>query len=133
MHQLPLTGFARGIFACLAAAALFSAGCTGGDMDREYGVATGGSAPRGRQVIAEKDCGSCHTIPGIEDARGVVGPPLYFFARRTYVAGHLPNDTENLVRWVRSPQSVDPATAMPNLGLSDQQARDVAAYLYTIR
>lgn len=114
-------------------AALAITGCTGGNIDREYGVATGGYAPRGKQVIAEKSCGSCHTIPGIRDARGVVGPPLYFFSRRTYVAGHLPNDTENLVRWVRSPQSVDPATAMPNLGLSDQQARDVAAYLYTLR
>jgi cytochrome c1 len=114
-------------------AALVIAGCTGGDIDREYGVATGGYAPRGKKVITEKSCGSCHTIPGIRGARGVVGPPLYFFARRTYVAGHLPNDTENLIRWVRSPQSIDPATAMPDLGLSDQQARDVAAYLYTLR
>lgn len=119
------------IAALIAAFTLIA--CTGGNTDREYGIATGGSAPRGKQVISEKGCGSCHTIPGIQAARGVVGPPLYFFARRTYVAGHLPNDTENLVKWVRSPQSVDPVTAMPNLGLSDQQARDVAAYLYTLR
>lgn len=130
MLQLSLK-FRTGAFLA-AFAALISAGCRGGDIDREYGVRTGGVASRGKQVITEKGCGSCHTIPGIQDARGLVGPPLFFFARRTYVAGHLPNNTENLVRWVRSPQSVDPLTAMPNLGLSYQQARDVAAYLYTI-
>jgi cytochrome c1 len=55
-----------------------------------------------------------------------------YFSRRTYIAGELPNKPENLVRWVTSPQSVEPHTAMPNLGLTTQQARDVAAYLYTL-
>lgn len=55
-----------------------------------------------------------------------------FFSRRTYIAGELPNQPENLVRWVSSPESVEPHTAMPNLGLNQQQARDVAAYLYTL-
>lgn len=62
-----------------------------------------------------------------------MGPPLNFFARRTYIAGELPNTPENLFRWIRSPQSVEPNTAMPNLGLSEEQARDVVAYLYTLR
>lgn len=79
-----------------------------------------------------KNCGSCHTIPGINGARGQVGPPLMYFSHRTFIAGQLPNKPENLVRWVTSPQSVDPHTAMPNLGLTDQQGRDVAAYLYTL-
>jgi len=103
----------------------------GGGKDEP--VFTGGVAGHGRQVILEKNCGSCHTIPGVRGARGVVGPPLFFFSRRTYIAGQLPNSTENLVRWLRSPQSVEPGTAMPTLGLSEQQARDVAAYLYTLR
>jgi cytochrome c len=77
--------------------------------------------------------GTCHTIPGIYTARGVVGPPLYFFGRRTMVAGELPNTPENLVRWLRNPPGVEPGTAMPNLGLSDQQAQDIAAYLYTLQ
>ncbi len=98
-----------------------------------YRVATGGLAWRGKQVILEKNCGSCHTIPGIRGAYGVVGPPLFFFSRRTFIAGELPNTPANLVQWIRSPQSVEPKTAMPNLGLSEEQARDVAAYLYTLR
>jgi cytochrome c1 len=84
-------------------------------------------------VIEQKNCGACHTIPGIRRARGMVAPPLYWFSRRTFIAGQLPNTPANLVRWVQSPVSVEPRTAMPMVGLSDQEARDVAAYLYTLR
>jgi cytochrome c1 len=56
-----------------------------------------------------------------------------FFGQRTFIAGEVPNSPENLVRWIRSPKSIEPGTAMPELGLSDQDARDVAAYLYTLR
>jgi cytochrome c2 len=98
-----------------------------------YSRPTGGDAARGRDVIRQFDCGSCHTIPGISGARGLVAPPLYWFSRRSFIAGEQPNTPENLVQWVRAPQSIEPGTAMPALGLSDQQARDVAAYLYTLR
>ncbi len=108
-------------------------GCTGGRSMPGYSVRTGGVAALGVQVIQEKNCGSCHTITGIRTARGLVGPPLTLFGRRTFIAGELPNTPDNLVNWIRSPQSVNPKTAMPALGLTDQQARDVAAYLYTLR
>ena len=102
-------------------------------MPRAYRTIAGGEPSRGKRVIVQKSCGSCHTIPGIPNARGLVGPPLYFFSRRTYIAGELPNTPENLVKWISSPQSVEPKTAMPTLGLSQQQARDVAAYLYGLQ
>jgi cytochrome c len=113
--------------------ALILAGCTGGHAVRAYSIAAGGSAPAGKQVIESYNCGACHTIPGIHDAHGVVGPPLMFFSRRTMIAGELPNNPENLVRWIMNPKSVEPGTAMPDLGLTDQQAHDAAAYLYTLR
>jgi cytochrome c1 len=72
-------------------------------------------------------------IPGVRDARGLVAPPLMMFGRRTFIAGEVPNTPENLVRWIQSPQSIEAGTAMPALGLTEQQARDVAAYLYTLR
>jgi len=106
--------------------------CYGGKQEHAYEPAIGGDAARGAAVIRQADCGSCHTIPGIRAAEGVVGPPLYFFSRRTYIAGELPNTPTNLVRWIIDPRSVEPGTAMPRLGLSEQQARDVAAYLYTL-
>jgi cytochrome c1 len=120
------------IAACLGLAA---AACRGNNPEvaLAYSVPVGGDPLRGRAVIEQFDCGSCHTIPGVRGARGLVGPPLLWFSRRTFIAGELPNTPENLVRWVRAPEAVEPATAMPTVGLSDQQARDVAAYLYTLR
>lgn len=91
------------------------------------------AAIRGKSIITEKHCGSCHVIPGVAAANGLVGPPLLWFARRTFIAGELPNTPENLAHWVKNPRSVEPKTAMPNLGLSDAQASDVAAYLYTLK
>lgn len=118
----------------LAAALAAMAACSDGRATGlSYPVRTGGVPHNGAQVIAVKNCGSCHTIPGIQGAKGVVGPPLMFFGRRTFIAGQLPNTPDNLVRWIRSPQSVEQDTAMPNLGLTEQQARDVAAYLYQLR
>ena len=108
-------------------------GCEGGKTQRAFAVYTGGDSHRGAQLIQQYRCGACHVVPGIRDANGMVGPPLMFFSRRTYIAGELPNKPDNLVRWIMSPKSVEPGTAMPALGLSEQQARDVAAYLYTLR
>ena len=131
MHEgavkIALAGFLMVGLAAMAA-------CSDGrSTDISFPVRTGGVADSGAHVIATKNCGSCHVIPGIHGANGVVGPPLSFFGRRTFIAGELPNTPDNLIRWVRSPQSVEPDTAMPNLGLTDQQARDVAAYLYKLR
>lgn len=109
------------------------AGCTGGRALSMPAPTAGGDPERGAALITEYGCGQCHTIPGIRSANGVVGPPLFFFSRRVYIASGMPNTPENLVRWVRDPPSVDPHTAMPVLGLDEQQARDVAAYLYTLR
>ncbi len=107
--------------------------CTGGAMTSAYTVETGGDAHRGAALITQYRCGACHYIPGVHDARGMVGPPLIYFGERTFIAREVPNSPENLVRWIRFPKSIEPGTAMPALGLSEQEARDVAAYLYTLR
>jgi cytochrome c1 len=112
---------------------LFIVSCTGGRTISPYRVATGGNARQGKKVIQAYGCGACHVIPGIHAANGMLGPPLDFFSRRTMIAGELPNTPDNLVRWIEDPPSVEAGTAMPKLGLSDDQARDVAAYLYTLR
>ncbi len=119
-------------FALSIGAAVLS-GCTGGQTLQPYTVGTGGYAHRGQQVMMKYRCGSCHTVPGIRNANGVFGPPLIYMARRTYIAGEFPNQPDNLVHWIMSPTSMKPATAMPDLGLSEQDARDAAAYLYTLR
>ena len=112
--------------------ALALAGCSGqaGGSSEE---ANGGNVDRGRQAIERFGCGACHTIPGIEGAQASVGPTLQGIGGRARLAGDLPNSTDNLVRWIRTPQDVVPDTAMPNLGIGDRDARDIAAYLRTLR
>jgi cytochrome c1 len=47
-----------------------------------------------------------------------------------YVAGVLPNSAANLIKWIQHPRAIDPKTAMPELGVSEVEARNMAAYLY---
>jgi cytochrome c1 len=95
---------------------------------------SGGQPGQGRQVAQSRyGCGACHVIPGLPGAQGQVGPPLTQFARRSLIAGRLPNTADNLVAWLRDPQALEPGTGMPNLGVSEADARDLAAYLYTLR
>jgi cytochrome c2 len=100
---------------------------------REAAMLTGGDPGRGQAAIEAYGCGSCHTIPGIPGANTLVGPPLSGIASRAYVAGVLPNTPNNMIRWIEHPQAIDPLTAMPDLGVPDPTARDIAAYLYTLR
>jgi len=91
-----------------------------------------GDANRGRALMARYGCSSCHIIPGVA-YRGLVGPPLDHIARRAYIAGRLPNEPQTMIQWIRFPQSVDPATAMPNVGADERDARDMTAYLFTLK
>lgn len=84
---------------------------------------------RGAELIVSYGCSSCHTVAGVRGADGQVGPPLTGVAGRSYLAGRLPNNPDNLQRWIREPQAVDPGNAMPDLGVSRADARDIAAYL----
>jgi cytochrome c len=87
---------------------------------------------RGARLIQSYGCGSCHLVPGVGNAIGVVGPPLTQFARRVYVAGMVRNTPDNLMDWLMDPQAIVPGNAMPNLGVTTRDARDMAAYLYAL-
>jgi cytochrome c1 len=91
-----------------------------------------GNPGRGAILIERYGCGSCHTVPGVRGADALVGPPLTKFGARSYIAGELPNSGDNLQRWIKNPQAVEPGTAMPNLSVTDVDARDIAAYLFTL-
>jgi cytochrome c2 len=90
----------------------------------------GGNAEKGRMALARHECGVCHVIPGIPDAVGKVGPALDNYSRRSYVAGKFPNEPATLVRWIVDAPSMAPQTAMPAIAMSEQEAKDMAAYLY---
>jgi cytochrome c2 len=108
-------------FACVAALHALSAAAQPGD------------AANGRLLLRQFGCGDCHRIPGVAAAQGNAGPPLDAIAKRAYLAGRLPNTPDNMVRWIRSPKSIDPKTAMPDLSVGEAHARDMTAYLFTLR
>jgi cytochrome c1 len=112
----------------LALFMVFGAGC---DAQGPHVQVANGDPRRGEAAIRQYGCAACHTIDGIRGSRATVGPPLEDYAQRVYIAGVLPNTAENLVRWIMNPPGVDPLTAMPNLGVNESTARDIATFLYS--
>ena len=103
------------------------------DVAQEAAELTGGDPGRGLIAIRQYGCPSCHTIPGVPGAYGLVGPPLGGIASRMYIAGMLPNTPENMILWIQAPQGVNQRTAMPNMGIAESEARNIASYLYTLK
>jgi cytochrome c2 len=116
----------------LAAAVTLLCGCEG-DVERTAAAMTGGDPGRGPEVIRKYGCEACHSIPGVEGASSQVGPSLDDLGSRPHLAGGLANTPENLMRWIRHPQEIEPGTAMPELGVTESDGRDIAAYLFTLR
>lgn len=94
--------------------------------------ATGGNPDHGKAAILKYGCTACHTIDGVS-SEAVVGPPLTRMASRSYLAGNLENSASNMVRFIEHPREVHNDTAMPEMGVTDQDARDIAAYLYQFK
>lgn len=96
-------------------------------------IASGVSVERGKRLLDQYQCGSCHAIPGVPAARGAAGPPLEAFGRRSYIAGHIPNREDLLAQWIVDPHAKISTTTMPSMGVSPDDARDMAAYLHSLR
>lgn len=116
---------------CMALPLALLAGC--GDDGPAPIPVPGGNAGAGRVLLVRYHCAACHSIPGVEGAQGRIGPALDTFGRASYIAGHLPNSPDLLQRWITDPPAVKPGTPMPAMGVSQEDARDMAAYLYTLR
>jgi len=116
-----------------SASAAGDSGATATTAARATASVRAGNAEAGKRAIGQYLCATCHVIPGIVGANKHVGPPLTGMGTRKYIAGVLPNTPENMVRWLQAPQSIDPLSAMPALGVTDQDARDMAAYLSTLQ
>lgn len=114
-------------------AAAFTAGGYAMSRTKTLSVAramTGGDPARAPELIRRYGCAGCHTISGIPGGDGQVGGPLQGLRKRVYVGGVVPNTPDNLVRWIVLPQQFSPRSAMPATGITEGEARDVAAYLY---
>ena len=108
------------------------AACSHGEADAAA-LTQGGDAARGRELIRSYGCGACHTIPHVAGAVATVGPNLDGVAARAYIAGVVPNQPGNMMQWIMNPAAIDSKTAMPNLHVTASDARDIAAYLYTLQ
>ena len=112
--------------------ALLSA-CGPSKADRHWAEnVTGGKVARGKIALQHYGCIACHTIDGME-SQALVGPPLTHMASRSYLAGNLTNDAPNMIRWIQKPREIHKDTAMPDVGVTDSDARDIASYLYSYR
>lgn len=120
-----------GTVAAAATGLALLAGCERGAV--EGGPTLAGADPgRGLAAIRRAGCGACHVVPGVDWPRGRTGPSLEGFAARALIGGRHPNRPEVLTGFVRNAQAYSPGSAMPPMPLTEQEARDVAAYLYTL-
>ncbi len=113
--------------------ALWMSACSDRSRVVQAAEVTGGNPHAGKNKIAYYGCGSCHTIKGIAGADGLVGPPLDNVSRRVYLGGVVTNTPVNMALWIRNPKQFDAKTAMPVLFVSEQDARDITAYLYSLK
>jgi cytochrome c len=115
-----------------AALALLAACDRPAAPDTAWRTVDGGRVDRGRALMTHYQCGSCHAVPDVPAAATATAPTLHAFGRRSYIAGQLPNGPDTLQRWLLDPPNAVPGATMPQLGLSPQDARDVAAYLLSL-
>lgn len=122
---LPVLRRAGAVLLCAAVLA----GC-GKEAPRQV---PGGDAEQGLRLVTQYQCGACHTIPQVPGATGAVGPTLEQVGRISYIAVGIPNHPDTMVRWLRDPPAMKPGTRMPALGITETEARHMAAFLYTLR
>jgi cytochrome c len=118
------------VCACLAVVALNACNDATNKSTR---LVSSGNPNRGKNALTNYGCIACHTIPGVQGATVLTAPPLIGISQRSYIAGMLENTPENLRFWIQHPRKVNPHTAMPEQGVTDRDASDIAAYLYTTR
>jgi cytochrome c len=104
------------------------------DFDFARGVRlTGGNPETGRQTMKMRSCGSCHAIPGVFRAEGKSAPSLaHWHSRDDFLDGKYKNTPENIEKWLEKPSHRKPGTNMPDMNLSDEESRDMTAYLFSI-
>jgi len=114
----------------LAVLFLLLAACNREENGRTAAI---GNIENGKKLVQQYGCTSCHDIPNVSGPKGLVGPPLTNVGSRPIIAGKLPNTPDNMIAYLKNPQASDPVNAMPNLGLTDEQSRDIAAFLFTLK
>ena len=116
----------------LAACVFGDAGAQGFDRLAAAAPADRSTVERGKALMGQYQCGSCHMISEVPAARGRVSQPLDAWSQRSYIAGRLPNRLDTLAQWIAAPQSLVPGTAMPSMGVSPADAQAMTAFLFSL-
>jgi cytochrome c2 len=126
----------RWVMVCgvIGVTAVLFAACSSSGFDFAKGTSlTGGNPQVGKEKIVLHDCHSCHVIPGVEGDAHVLGPTLDHWSRRSSIISKWPNNPPNLENWIRHSEQLLPGTTMKMLSVNEQDAKDIAAYLFSIR
>ncbi len=87
----------------------------------------------GHDLFLAQACVNCHTVRGTL-AQGTFGPDLtHLMSRKTLLTGLVPNDRDELRKWLTDPDSVKPGSLMPNMHLNEQQVNLITDYLMTLK
>jgi cytochrome c len=114
----------------LLCAAVLASGCA---KEEPASRVVGGDPERGRLLVQQYQCAACHFIPEVQGPNGDAGPSLESMGRLSYIAGSIPNQPENMIRFLQNPPAVKPGTLMPALGITDDEARHMAAFMYSLK
>lgn len=116
--------------ATLLVCAALASGCA---KEEPVSRVVGGDPERGRLLVQQYQCAACHFIPEVQGPNGDAGPSLQYMGRLSYIAGSIPNQPENMIRFLQNPPAVKPGTLMPALGITDDEARHMAAFMYSLK
>ena len=116
--------------AALLVCAALASGCA---KEKPASRVAGGDPERGRLLVQQYQCAACHFIPEVQGPNGDAGPSLQSMGRMSYIAGSIPNQPENMIRFLQNPPAVKPGTLMPALGISNDEARHMAAFMYSLK
>ena len=109
------------------------AACNGRQKPQNAAVTGGGNAERGKNLVQQYGCTSCHSIPGVPGPQDGISAPLAKIGSRQLIFGKFQNTPRNMMSWIQNPQAMNPQNAMPNLGVTPADARDITAFLYTLK
>ncbi len=100
-------------------------------FEHPTGSYAGGSAAKGKEHFENFGCKACHVIGDDERVRNARASSYDIAPELTHAAGKLHPDW--IFDWIKNPRHYNPTTKMPSLRLTDQEARDLVAFIMTMK
>lgn len=95
------------------------------------GAYAGGNAERGKLLFESVGCQACHVVGEMTKVRETRGTSYDIAPELSRVGSKVSPDW--MYDWIRNPRHYNPTTKMPSLRLSDAEAKDIVAFLMTLK